>query len=48
MPLLNASRMPETRFAVVLSGLYVSRTPRPAAIPMGVVTPNRIAPTMGT
>ena len=47
MPALKASRTPETMFAVAPFGLYVERTPSPAAIPTGVVMPKRIAPTMG-
>lgn len=48
MPALNESSTPETMLAVALSGLYVVRTPSPAAIPMGVVMPKRIAPRTGT
>ena len=38
-PALNESMMPETAEALAEFGLYVVRTPRPAAIPMGVVKP---------
>ena len=39
MPALSESMTPLTIEAVVLPGLYVSRTPKPAAIPIGVVIP---------
>lgn len=39
MPALRQSRTPETKVARVEPGLYVVRTPRPTAIPMGVVMP---------
>jgi hypothetical protein len=39
MPELNESNTPLTIDAVVLSGLYELLTPRPMAMPMGVVMP---------
>src|SRR6266702_1334032 len=39
IPALIASRMPETAVARVEPGLYVVRTPRPTAMPSGVVMP---------
>ena len=39
MPELNESKIPLTIDAVVLFGLYEDLTPRPMAIPMGVVNP---------
>lgn len=48
MPALNESNTPLTIDAVAVPGLYVLLTPRPTAIPMGVVIPYRHAPTTGT
>ena len=48
IPELNESRTPLTMFAVLLFGLYVVRTPRPAAIPIGVVRPYKMAASTGT
>src|SRR6266852_2903788 len=39
IPALNESRTPETKVASVEPGLYDARTPRPTAIPIGVVMP---------
>ena len=48
MPELIESKMPLTIDAVVLPGLYVVRTPRPTAMPKGVVDPYSSAPAIGT
>ena len=47
IPALVASRIPETILASALPGLYEVRTPRPAAMPMGVVNPYNAAAAMG-
>lgn len=39
IPELNESNVPLTIKAVGLFGLYVLRTPRPTAMPIGVVMP---------
>jgi hypothetical protein len=36
IPALNASRTPETALATALLPLYVPRTPRPMAMPIGL------------
>lgn len=48
IPALIESITPLTSDAVALPGLYVVRTPRPAAIPIGVVRPYTSAPAIGT
>lgn len=48
IPALSESKIPPTMLLVVEPGLYDVRMPKPAAIPIGVVHPYRIAPANGT